>query len=241
MIKIDIASYTHIGSRPENEDSFRCRKWTETSGFAVVADGLGSHGGGAEASKIAVEALSQYRKGDPLPGEDKIRSWMEQANAEILQKRDGAWHMKTTAVSLYFSEKQAIWAHTGDSRLYHFHNGNLADYTRDQSVCQLHVLQENITRQQIPFHPDRSKLLYVLGEDAIKPLIHSPIPLKPGLHAFLLCSDGLWERLCEEEIMIALHSAASAGEWLTALRTRAVLRKYQDVDNNTAVTVFIEV
>lgn len=240
-MKIDITSYSHIGSRSENEDSFSCRKLTDSSGYAIVADGLGSHGGGAAASKIAVEALSQYRIEDPLPGEQKIRQWMEQANAEILRKRDGSWHMKTTAVALYFADDQAIWAHTGDSRLYHFHNGDLADCTTDQSVCQLHVLQGAITRQQIPSHPDRNKLLYVLGEDAIKPVLHSAITLKPGRHAFLLCSDGVWERLCEEEIMMELHTVTSSKEWLEHLRTRAAIRKHEDVDNNTAVTVFIEV
>lgn len=240
-MKIEICSYSHIGDRPVNEDSYNCGKLTDQRGFAVVADGLGSHGGGEEASRIAVEALSQYRIEDPLPDEQKIRSWMEQANAEILRKRDGAWHMKTTAVALYFAEDQAIWAHTGDSRLYHFHNGNLRDFTKDQSVCQLHVLQGNITRQQIPLHPDRSKLLYVLGEDAIKPQIHKTVTLEKGLHAFLLCTDGLWERLGEEEIMMDLHRVSTAAEWLESLRTRACIRKSEDADNNTAVIVFIEV
>lgn len=240
-MKIEISSYSSIGNRPVNEDSFCCRKLTDSSGFAIVADGLGSHGGGADASKIAVEALSQYRIEDPMPNGQKILDWMKQANAEILQKRDGAWHMKTTVATLYFAGNQAIWAHTGDSRLYHFFKGNLVDFTNDQSVCQLHVLQETITRQQIPYHPDRSKLLYVLGEEAIKPQIHSSVTLKPGLHAFLLCSDGLWERLHEEEIMIQLHSSTSSLDWLNALRIRADIRKHEDVDNNTAITVFIEV
>lgn len=241
MMKIDICSYTHIGDRRENEDSFACGKLTDSRGFAVVADGLGSHGGGADASKIAAQALSQYRIEDPLPDEQKIRSWMDQANSEILRKREGSWHMKTTAVALYFAEDQAIWAHTGDSRLYHFYNGNLEDYSVDQSVCQLHVLQGNITRQQIPTHPDRSKLLYVLGEETIKPQIHKQVTLKPGLHAFLLCTDGLWERLWEEEIMLDLHRVYSAQEWLASLRARADIRKFEDVDNNTAVVAFIEV
>ena len=41
--------------------------------------------------------------------------------------------------------------------------------------------------------------------------------------------------------MMDLHWADSAAQWLSSLRTRASLRKYEDVDNNTAVTVIIEV
>lgn len=240
-MKIEICKYSHIGSRPENEDSCAAQKLTDSCGYAVVADGLGSHGGGAEASKIAVEALSQYQAENALPTEEQILDWMEQANAEILRKRDGAWHMKTTVVALYFSKNKAIWAHTGDSRLYHFYNGNLEDNTVDQSVCQLHVLQGSITRQQIPLHPDKNKLLYVLGEDTIRPQIHKCVTLKPGRHAFLLCTDGMWERLFEEEIMMDLHRVSTGQEWLASLRTRACIRKFEDVDNNTAVIVLIEV
>lgn len=240
-MKIDMSSYTDIGTRRENEDSLSSRKLTDSRGFAVVADGLGSHGGGADASKIAVEALSRFRIEDKLPTKEQIMAWMEDANSEILRKRDGPWHMKTTAVALYFDGNRAIWAHTGDSRLYHFYNGEVADLTLDQSVCQLHVLQGEITRQQIPMHPDRSKVLYVLGEENIKPKIHESVKLQRGRHAFLLCTDGLWERLCEEEIMMDLHWADSAAQWLSSLRTRANLRKYDDVDNNTAVAVIIEV
>ena len=62
-----------------------------------------------------------------------------------------------------------------------------------------------------------------------------------GFHAFLLCSDGLWERLQEDEIMIELHKAPNPEQWLFGLRTRALMRKNTDVDNNTAVAAYITV
>lgn len=240
LMQIKLARYSAIGSRTENEDSFACEQTGPEQMYAVVCDGLGSHGGGQEASRIAVEQLRQLHL-TQLPSAEKIRSWMEQSNQEILRRRNGPRHMKTTAVALFVDRGRAIWAHIGDSRLYHFHNGRLADATADHSVCYLAVRMGEITRRDIPDHPDRNKLLKVLGEESISPEIHEAVALEPGEHAFLLCSDGLWERLHEDEILLDLHKSATPEQWLFELRCRAELRKHTEVDNNTAVAAFITV
>ena len=65
--------------------------------------------------------------------------------------------------------------------------------------------------------------------------------LAPGAHAFLLCSDGLWERLHEDEILLDLHKSETPEQWLASLKGRAQIRRSTDVDNNTAVAVFVTV
>lgn len=239
-MQIKSASYSSIGRRPENEDSYICEQTGPQQLFAAVCDGLGSHGGGQQASRLTVELLRQFHP-TQLPSKEDILRWMEKSNQEILLHRDGPRHMKTTAVALFLDKNRACWAHIGDSRLYHFHNGALANYTADHSVCYLAVRMGEITRRDIPNHPDKNKILKVLGEDTIAPEIHDPIVLEPGEHAFLLCSDGLWERLHEDEILLDLHKSTTPEQWLFELRSRAEMRKFQDVDNNTAVTVFVTV
>ena len=51
---------------------------------------------------------------------------------------------------------------------------------------------------------------------------------------------GVWERLLEDEIMLDLHKAATAEEWVYLLRCRAMMRKSTDVDNNTAIAIWIK-
>lgn len=239
-MQIKYSSYSALGRRLENEDSFVCEQTGPQQLFAAVCDGLGSHGGGQEASRLTVEQL-QLLHPTQLPTKEAILHWMEDSNQEILRRRDGPRHMKTTAVALFIDQNRACWAHIGDSRLYHFHNGRLANFTADHSVCYLAVRMGEITRRDIPTHPDKNKILKALGEESISPEIHDPIVLEPGEHAFLLCSDGLWERLHEDEILLDLHKSASPEQWLFELRARAEMRKYTDVDNNTAVTVFVTV
>lgn len=239
-MQIKVASYTAIGTRTENEDTGVCKKFGAEQMYAAVCDGLGSHGGGKTASQITVANLQQM-KFSSLPNAEQIYDWMERSNQEILLKRSGPNHMKTTAVGLFIDGCHAVWAHIGDSRLYHYYNGRLEDVTQDHSVCYLSVKMGEISRRDIPTHPDKNKLLRALGEEKICPEVHDPVDLAPGNHAFLLCSDGLWERLHEDEIMLDLHKSTDPDEWLFNLRCRAQIRKYTDVDNNTAVAVFVNI
>lgn len=238
---IDRYWYTNTGSRSENEDSCSCFAPGPDQYCAVVCDGLGGHGGGSIASSIAVKTLTQWKPNSELPSGDTIRAWMNQANQEILNTRANANQMKTTAVALYISKNRAIWGHIGDTRLYHFYNGNLTDFTEDHSLAQLAIKMGDLhSRSDIPQFEGRSKLFRAIGDNEVNPEIHTPIELAPGDHAFLLCSDGLWERLQEDEIMLDLHKATSPEEWVFLLRCRGMLRKSTDVDNNTAIAIWIK-
>lgn len=241
-MNIHIETYTALGNRPENEDSIFTVQPTPEAAFAVVADGLGGHGGGKAASQIVVQMLGTCYSSNPaLPQREEIEQWLNAVNSEILSRRNGPNHMKSTVVCLAVEGERAVWAHIGDSRLYHFADGRLAHFTLDHSMCQLAVQLGEITRAQIPDHPDRSRLLKALGEETISPELQKPVVLQPGQHAFLLCTDGLWERLLEEEIGLDLQKSATPGEWLDSLRRRAEKRKWTDVDNNTAAAIFLEV
>ena len=152
-MQIKLASYTAIGNRAENEDSYTCEQLGPEQTYAVVCDGLGSHGGGQAASRAVVTNLQRMRFSQ-LPSAQQIVEWLQKSNQEILAKRNGPHHMKTTAVGLFIYQNRAVWVHLGDSRLYHYHNGRLADATADHSVCYLAVKMGEITRRDIPSHPD---------------------------------------------------------------------------------------
>lgn len=235
-MQIELYHYSAIGDRPVNEDSLACGQIDPQNAFAVVCDGLGGHGGGRDASQIAAAALTWDKP--ILPTEKELKTQLDTANREIITRRTNPRQMKTTVVALYLSGNQARWCHVGDSRLYHFYNGRLKDFTNDHSVCQIAVRTGEITRREIPGHPDRSKILKALGSEDLEPEIHEAVTLEQGFHAFLLCTDGLWERLQEDEILLDLHKAPNPEQWVSLLRARAEIRKHTEVDNNTAVAVY---
>lgn len=239
QVRVEGYGYSCQGGRTENEDSYGMAAYGNNY-CAVVADGLGGHGEGKEASLTAVKYLSACGKSGELPTEEEIYHAFEAANKEIMIKRLDENHMKTTAVYLCIHGNQAVWAHIGDSRLYHFLNGRLCDYTLDHSVSQMAVALGEISRREIPGHCDRSRLLRVLGDEELKPEIRKPVLLGKGSHAFLLCTDGFWESVTEDEMLLDLCKAASPEEWLHSMYLRIMKRQGEGHDNHTATAVFAE-
>lgn len=240
MGKILVYGCSNAGGRPENEDSFEiCMD--NGRAFAAVADGLGGHGEGKQASSSAVRHLMELKKEDGIPDQAAIMDKLCQANEEILKRRQSRYSMKTTVVFLGVTQQEAVWAHIGDSRLYHFWNGKLCDYTLDHSVSQLAVALGEIERRQIPGHKERSRLLRVLGDDEVSPDIQEKVLLSKGTHAFLLCSDGFWEHVTENEMQADLYCSRTPKEWVESMCLRLSYRITENSDNFTAAAVFVEV
>lgn len=235
---MEIAGYSNQGGRDYNEDSVRIY---EESGrcCVAVADGLGGHGGGAAASAAAAGWMTDSFKNGWEQSESRIQEIFRGANRKVLAQQSDTCKMKTTCVSLFIEGASAIWAHIGDSRLYHFADGQLEDYTLDHSVSQMAVLSGEITRAQIRFHEDRNRVLRALGaEGEIKPDIASAKLDDGRFHAFLLCTDGFWEYVLEGEMEIDLAKAASPSGWIQYMTERLQKKVNGKNDNYSAAAVF---
>lgn len=235
---IQLAVYSDAGGREENEDSVRFLRQAEDGLLLVLADGLGGHGGGKTASAAAVEAVCSDWEGEADPGD--LADRIARAHQTIREKQTPDYMMKSTVVLLALRGQQAAWAHVGDSRLYHFHQGKLEFQTRDHSASQVAVLLGEITPDQIRFHEDRGRILRALGQEGDLRPETGEQTLPPGRHAFLLCSDGFWEYVLEQEMEEDLRTAADPQGWLDAMRGRLSRRTPPDNDNNTAAAVWLD-
>lgn len=238
MKDIMIAAYSDIGGRKENEDSYGYAQDRRGAFWASIADGLGSYGGGKIASEIAVEECRTFFSCKSFCSTRELGQLFDAVNSGILQRQSDDVKMRTTAVFLAAKGSRLIWGHVGDSRMYHYLNGELVRYTVDHSVSQLAVALGEISRDQIPGHSARNKLTKALGTEGTKPEIHPPVKLERGSHAFLLCTDGFWEYVTEDEMQSELLESRTPDEWLERMRTKLRLRCGDRNDNNTAVTVF---
>lgn len=135
-----------------------------------------------------------------------------------------------------------MWAHIGDSRLYHFLDGELIEQTFDHSVSQMAVLRGEISQEEIRGHVDRNRLLRAIGrEDTIKIDCSDIVDMEGEDHAFLLCTDGFWEYVTEDEMEKDLRKSRSPGEWLDRMLKRLDKRtRKKNNDNNSAVAIMYE-
>lgn len=237
---MNITRYSYLtnpGGRRENEDSVLIRK-INSSTAAVVADGLGGHGGGGLASRAAVKTvLNCFAEGQCRTTEG-IAHTIGQANDAVLSCQTEDCKMKTTLVCLFLEDGVAEWVHVGDSRLYHFIDRRLSSRTLDHSVPQLAVSMGMITEGQIRFHEDRNRLLRALGSDSREPDISGPVSLARGFHSFLLCTDGFWEYVLEEEMERTLAESESPEKWLGRMEQLLRAKAPEKNDNYTAAAVF---
>lgn len=237
-MEMKTACLTDCGGRSINDDTVQVCQDADYL-WAFVGDGLGGYAGGRQASQAAAKALEAAAKKSSLLADEEMNQAALQANQAVcaLQKRHGG-KMKTTLVFLYIQDGRAKWMHVGDSRLYHFQDGYLQTVTMDHSVSQMAVLMGEITPRQIRFHEDRNRVLRALGAENAKPELSPTVMLTGGRDVFLLCTDGFWEYVYEEEMESTLRQARTPQDWLSRMEEILKNRTPADNDNYTAAAVF---
>lgn len=236
---ITFASYSSVGGRTYNEDTVLTRTLGPDALCAVIADGLGGHGGGDIASRTAAEIIAD--RWNSSATEQTLRAALCAANNGVVARQSFSCRMRTTAVVLSIVPGRFDWANVGDSRLYHFHNDSLVWQTRDHSASQLAVFLGQITAEQIRFHEGRSRLYRALGQPEGLEVDVGSFPYIPGEHAFLLCSDGFWEFIVEQEMEAALRATDTAQAWLDKMRALVDARLEPDSDNNSAIVIRLSI
>lgn len=219
-------------------------------GLFVVADGMGGHACGQEASRIAIRTLAQSVLGDIMQPEsldDKqlielLARSVEQANAAIYQ-RGQEWDkdMGTTlTAALIVDTKTSIMAYivnAGDSRTYLLGKGEpLQQITRDHSLVANLVAAGAITPDAVYTHPERNKVYRSLGNSANIDIDWFTRELRSG-DTLLLCSDGLWEMVRDPDIERILRQNADPTSLCTQLIQAAL--EGGGADNVSAVVVRI--
>jgi len=208
----------------------------------VLADGLGGHGGGEDASRLATESVMQAFRSHAECSPSALLTYIEYArNAVIKRQEENAAlnGMRTTLAILVSDRQQALWAHVGDTRLYLFRDGQLSRQTLDHSVPQAMVDARQLDASKIRHHEDRNRLLRSIGgrEEVRATIEENPHMLRPG-DAFLLCSDGFWEYVTETAMEVDLAKAATPADWLRYMELRIRGEAPADQDNYSAVAIF---
>ncbi len=242
-MRFKAALVSKAGGRKANEDF---ASFSEKKGYGcyLVADGLGGHRGGALASKRACESIIEAFHNSPGASVNHLVRYLEYAGKAMddLQKELGLPDAaKTTLVVLLASRSGKVtWAHIGDSRLYYFRKNSLAFQTKDHSLPQRLVDVGEITPDQVRFHEDRNRLLSVFTDHDISRFtyLNKIISIKRG-DAFLLCSDGFWDYINEDEMVNALKTTKKPELWLSRMEVKLLLRATGKYDNYTALAVLV--
>ena len=234
--------FTDRGGREVNEDSARVFE-KDGKKCLVLCDGLGGHGKGEVASALVVEAVGQIFNSAQKIDEAFLRSAFQLSQEALIDeqiRQDAKTDMKTTAVAMYIDGNKVQWGHVGDSRLYAFAKNKVKLRTLDHSVPQMLVFAREIKEKQIRNHPDRNRLLRVMGIEWEKPMYELAEQTQlEKYQAFLLCSDGFWELIDEKQMCKLLKNSSTVEEWMQAMVE--VIKQNgigKNMDNYTAIALW---
>jgi serine/threonine protein phosphatase PrpC len=215
---IELAGLSDIGCQRENNED-RYSYWEPASDeqfqrkgrLAIVADGMGGYEGGQEASRIAVQAVEEvYSNDTSADPEFLLRASFQAAHRRIIQQaheHPELHGMGTTCTAAALLGQRLYYAHLGDSRLYLVRDSSISRLTRDHSYVNRLVENGVISSEEAESHSQRHILTAALGSGIgeISPdLPEQPIELKKS-DVLLLCTDGLWSVVSEDEIKGAVE------------------------------------
>lgn len=252
---LTVAKISDIGQiRERNEDAYLAMDITLQNdnglfplGLYVVADGMGGHQKGEIASSLAAQVSahqilhdvflpflsSDEQNGSRRPINEALIQAVQAANLAVYQQAPEAG--TTLTMALVFGHKAYV-AHVGDSRAYIFNQATLRQITQDHSLVARLVELGQATPEEALTHTHRNVLYRAIGQAGSLEVDTYLQPFPVG-SCLLLCSDGLWGMVSDEEIADILKYAPTPRQALEQM-VAAANRKGGD-DNITAVLVFM--
>jgi serine/threonine protein phosphatase PrpC len=241
-MQFSVYQQTHIGGRKVNQDRMGY-SFTRESLLLVLADGMGGHARGEVAATITLQTMSAMfqRQATPyIKGPERfLQDALLESHDAIL--RYGVQHgmkdtPRTTVVACLVQHNSAIWAHCGDSRLYWVRGGQILARTLDHSHIE-HLISKGLAQpSERATHPDRNKLYNCLGASSVPKIAMSRQSSMQAGDVLLLCSDGLWGVLPDEEIVHQLsnHTIVRAVPDMIGMATTIA---GAEGDNTTALAI----
>ena len=230
---LSLSYYSGLGKRKNNEDTVSVLE-SINGVLAIIADGLGGQENGEQASRQAVKTLNERLAGESISPK-KLVDAVQEANEKICGLQNSYPGAQTTIAAIWLGDGFAEAVHVGDTRIYQFRRDSILYQSADHSVAQLGVMAGDIAPGDIRSNRDRNKLFRVLGDRRTPKIAEKLLDIQPG-DRLLLCSDGFWEGILEEDMLRCARVTESAEPWLRRMREIA---EPAASDNNTAIAIVI--
>jgi len=222
---ITYAAATHIGLRQLNEDSLlvpSAHMYDEhcdhRGRLFAVADGMGGHGGGDVASRMACQGLGNYYQQRMATKSSLNAQRLRRHLCETVLRIDrrirrrgqldtALADMGTTLSCLVLKHNQTIIAHVGDSRIYRLRRGHFTCLTTDHTLVQEMVFEGLVTPEKAAVHPLHHLLTNSVGTAESLEWVDSRIDRVYAGDRFLLCTDGLHNAVAENDMAKVLGNS----------------------------------
>lgn len=216
---MQIIALTDVGNvREVNQDYVLYHQKNEHECLAILCDGMGGHNAGEVASLLTCQDIfKNYQIHNEFQNAEDIQRWMNEAiyHANQLLQDESRLDpqlegMGTTVVLALIKDDTLYVSHVGDSRAYYYHDCQLTQLTKDDTLVNALVDSGTISKDEAQYHPQKNILLQAVGvSDVLKVSFYSQ-KIDSGM--ILLCSDGLYNSLYDEQIIDILSEEKTVDE-----------------------------
>ena len=247
---IHVGSASDIGSRSYQQDTAKVADdyvyAVSQKMIAIMCDGMGGLQGGEKASALCAEllyqAFLQVDVSDNVP--QFMRTMVSMLDKEVcaLTDENGApLKAGTTLACAVLIGKELYWVSVGDSRIYLLRDGNMICLTQDHNfkmILDERVKKGLITQEAADTHPKREALVSFIGIGGPQYIDCNEKPLLlSGGDCILICSDGLYRTMREDEILSIVTSAGDDMQSAASMLTDAAIAKRNRNQDNTSAIV----
>ncbi|MDO4384236.1 MAG: Stp1/IreP family PP2C-type Ser/Thr phosphatase [Eubacteriales bacterium] len=210
---MEVGYYTDKGrKRTSNEDAVRI---LNRHNVFLLADGVGGNRAGEIASNKTLDVIADFLENNPIQdmeGSDQIFRYFENAvdyvNEFIKQMAHAIPEcagMATTLVIAYVRDHILYIANVGDSRVYFIHGKEIHQITVDHTYVNDLVMMGVISRSEAEHHKKKNVITRAIGANSYNNPDCFNIYIEPE-DKILLCSDGLYDELSEEEMLQEMNA-----------------------------------
>ena len=242
-MRYNIAKANRLGNRKNNQDRIA---YIEREGtvLLLLADGMGGYAGGEIAAALFVNKISQYFSDASLPIANPQKfllaafTYAHRAIIDRSKNSNPPIEPRTTGIACLIQNNKVIWAHLGDSRCYLFRLDKVHAKTRDHSVVEDLIKNGELSEKDREKHPRKNQVTRCLGgTDKMSTLsIGSMIDLEED-DTLLLCSDGMWSPMTDQQIIDYLDPRKTLDTILTTICEDAEKATYPKADNISVVAM----
>jgi PPM family protein phosphatase len=234
FIAADLSTHRHVDDGSEAEFEVGAQ-----GVLLAVSDGMGGAQAGEVASALVIDSIRDYLD-DPRSEthiEQAIRTAAEQANRVVWDaaQESSRKGMGATLTSVLVHGPLAHIAQVGDSRAYLLRKHQIRQVTKDQSYVAVLVESGVMTREQAEASPYKNAILQAMGTKPEVRVALGRLELRRG-DTFLVCSDGLWGKVDDDEMYHAVRESHSLADGCARL---IALAKERGGEDNISVVLAV--
>lgn len=250
--KVYIGTSSVIGQRKEQQDAIKSDTFYSYAengkAISVLCDGMGGLTGGEKASalcsSIVYDTFHSDEKFASVPMFYKAVISRSDEEVKAMKNADGSQILGagTTLISVVIEDDRLYWASVGDSRIYIIRGNDILCITKDHNYSMLlneKVKNGEITQEEADKDPQKEALISYIGIGGVSyiDMNSKEFCLANGDH-IVLCSDGLYRSLSENEIkQVVLSFGDDVQQAAEALTWLALSKNKRNQDNTSVVVI----